>query len=819
ACCCALPVAVGGRPGAARPHARRDEGPAVVSRIRRKVRRRSEPSHIIPAIRPPPFRPAGDGRARDAVHVGPGGRAGRRDGGDEPRGEEEAGQAREEAAAAAAAVTAIIRSGGRPRLRPGAARARHQTAKATKPKTARAARARRTSTSGSTGPPSGSCPPSSSRLSPPDVALMTTLMTAHARRSSVSGAVTCERLLKRLVDEADGGNDGVYVTTKMYTIAMDAWAKSQRRPLPGSSVGDEEGRRGGRRGRNGQPPYGFEGRQEAKNKARFNPRLSARPAAADDGNHSGSSQGDKPQGGRRRRKNKNSKRAPRPSPTARPRTERTGSTPTCTISYNAAINAWSKSYHPSAGEMAELLLCEMLDGWRFGRRTEEGDGEGSAKDSASNSTAAVVNDGVKPDVVTFTAVIDAWVKCTALAHDYHYSGPGPGEADDGERGQRESYSEWRRAQAERADGLTRRAAERAMEILDLMIALGHYDPERGKAGGAKKKGGDKATEELPFEPGMRPNCYTYSAVMNALAKSCSAARAYSYSTSSAPSSSRSSSSPPNKRQEQRTAPAGQGRVGEDGVWRGADVARGLADDANGVTEWNVRDLAADAGPAADPLEEDERLDDDGLGGGAPQSRLASGEEKGEEKSKEDKEPHWYDPRPDELSFPPNAVNYNSVLNAWSRASRGLPRGGGRREPRGACVLARRQRVAPRLSGERRRRGQRGRERQQGEEEEEGGGLHRPGEDREGPEHSRQDGGVGEADPVGRGRRVEAAAEGATGSAADVDPDDPADDLLLDDELAVETAAAATSTTRPSIANPDNQLGNSGAPQAGTRRAT
>ena len=37
-----------------------------------------------------------------------------------------------------------------------------------------------------------------------------------------------------------------------------------------------------------------------------------------------------------------------------------------TISYNAAINAWSKSYHPSAGEMAELLLGEMMREWRFG---------------------------------------------------------------------------------------------------------------------------------------------------------------------------------------------------------------------------------------------------------------------------------------------------------------------------------------------------------------------------------------------------------------------------------------------------------------------
>ena len=32
-------------------------------------------------------------------------------------------------------------------------------------------------------------------------------------------------------------------------------------------------------------------------------------------------------------------------------------------------------------------------------------------------------------------------------------------------------------------------------------------------------------------------------------------------------------------------------------------------------------------------------------------------------------PHWYEPRPNELTFPPNTINYNSVLNAWGRASR------------------------------------------------------------------------------------------------------------------------------------------------------
>ena len=76
-----------------------------------------------------------------------------------------------------------------------------------------------------------------------------------------------------------------------------------------------------------------------------------------------------------------------------------------TISYNAAINAWSKSYHPSAGEMAELLLGEMMHEWKEG-----------------GNVGGMGNDRVKPDVVTFTAVIDAWVKCTALAaQDYRHN--------------------------------------------------------------------------------------------------------------------------------------------------------------------------------------------------------------------------------------------------------------------------------------------------------------------------------------------------------------------------------------------------------------
>ena len=726
----------------------------------------------------------------------------------------------------------------------------------------------------------------SARLSPSDVALVTTLMTSHARRSSVDGAATCERLLKRLVDEADSGNESVYVTTKMYTIAMDAWAKSQRRPLPGSSVRDGEmrKRRGGRNGRGGrdqQGPYGFEGRQEeGKNKARFNPRLSARPAddAGDDNARGGIPVRETRADRGRRNRRKNPKKTPSlPHGAAAHRAHRIHSSlvrmhdltgdellAPSTISYNAAINAWSKSYHPSAGEMAELLLCEMLDGWRFGRRVVEDDGaQGNTTDSSSNNTATdsssnstkvvtVVNDRVKPDVVTFTAVIDAWVKCTALAHDYHYSGP-EGEADDGERGQRESYSDWRRGQAERADGLTRRAAERAKEILELMIALGHYDPSRGEG----KGDGEKAIEELPFEPGMRPNCYTYSAVMNALAKSCSAVRAFSYSASSSSSSIRPPSSPdrPNNRSTDRRRPRKQEynpaqeaqdmlermiegharyrtRVGEDGVWRGADVARGHSNYANGVNEWNIRDLAADEAELVDPLEEDEELDDNGLGDEASSSVAKTDGE-------ENLEPHWYDPRPDELSFPPNAVNYNSVLNAWSRASRYDPLAAGRAE---SMLLDRMEKpveeggddvqpeaLAYSLVINAWLRGFRGSN---------GAGTAEPGEDGSaaGGRRRRRAGDYTDLERIGKALnivdRMEAwarrsrsgegggwnggggASENATvsGSAEGAvdDSDDPTDDILDDDELVQETATSTAPNIRPSIADPDNQLGNSGA---------
>jgi len=63
-------------------------------------------------------------------------------------------------------------------------------------------------------------------LTPDDVESMVGLMAAWVRRRSVDAALTVEELLKRIVDDLRAGNDSIQVTTRMYTIAMDAWAKS-----------------------------------------------------------------------------------------------------------------------------------------------------------------------------------------------------------------------------------------------------------------------------------------------------------------------------------------------------------------------------------------------------------------------------------------------------------------------------------------------------------------------------------------------------------------------------------------------------------------
>ena len=89
------------------------------------------------------------------------------------------------------------------------------------------------------------------------------------------------------------------------------------------------------------------------------------------------------------------------------------------------------------------------------------------------------------------------------------------------RAERESYVEWNRSQAARADELMRRAAGRAKQLLGLMIALGYCGPERhgghgaegDDAGVAGMTGSQAAGAGLPavplplsrYEPGMRPN--------------------------------------------------------------------------------------------------------------------------------------------------------------------------------------------------------------------------------------------------------------------------------------------------------------------------
>ncbi|KAL3808201.1 hypothetical protein ACHAXA_007929 [Cyclostephanos tholiformis] len=194
-----------------------------------------------------------------------------------------------------------------------------------------------------------------------------------------------------------------------------------------------------------------------------------------------------------------------------------------TISYNAAINAWSKSYHPSAGEMAELLLGEMMHEWKYGN-----DGRG--------------NERVKPDVVTFTA------------------------------------------------------------------------------------------------PGMRPNCYTYSAVMNALAKSCCSSSPTPESLASS-----SSSSLPTQRRERVVGAVGRGqqkrRQEQEKRYDPAREAQEMLEDMI-IKHRRYRERVGMGGRGMS-------RSSTGVGYYGGTARFEKGEE---------------------LTFPPNTINYNSVLNAWSRAS-------------------------------------------------------------------------------------------------------------------------------------------------------
>ena len=63
-------------------------------------------------------------------------------------------------------------------------------------------------------------------LTEDDVVSLTSLMIAWSRRMSLEGAMVVERLLKRIVDDMRAGNRDVHVSTRMYTIAIEAWGKS-----------------------------------------------------------------------------------------------------------------------------------------------------------------------------------------------------------------------------------------------------------------------------------------------------------------------------------------------------------------------------------------------------------------------------------------------------------------------------------------------------------------------------------------------------------------------------------------------------------------
>ena len=93
-------------------------------------------------------------------------------------------------------------------------------------------------------------PPTYSKsFDPDDLQLILTLMTCNARRVTKQSALTCEALLRRIVENVNAyegdGNFNVHVRTEMYTVAMNACAKNQRRPISDSSVNTRNRREGG----------------------------------------------------------------------------------------------------------------------------------------------------------------------------------------------------------------------------------------------------------------------------------------------------------------------------------------------------------------------------------------------------------------------------------------------------------------------------------------------------------------------------------------------------------------------------------------------
>ena len=58
-----------------------------------------------------------------------------------------------------------------------------------------------------------------------DLSSIASLMMAWAKTKSRTGALMAEKLVKRIVDDINVGNTDVKVTTRLYTICIDAWAK------------------------------------------------------------------------------------------------------------------------------------------------------------------------------------------------------------------------------------------------------------------------------------------------------------------------------------------------------------------------------------------------------------------------------------------------------------------------------------------------------------------------------------------------------------------------------------------------------------------
>ena len=202
------------------------------------------------------------------------------------------------------------------------------------------------------------------QLTNDDVDSISGLMANWAKRKSTHSAIQVETLLKRVVDDHNAGNDSVKVTTRMYTMAIDAWAKTG-------------------------------GKKAAERASEI---------------HRGMVEAYKQTG----------------DETIKP----------STISYNAVINAWSKSgCDKEAAIRAEGILEEMLDEWRREKAKKQAESNSTDNDTKisevskekNNTDATSEKDDdneimqdldearlddsiIKPDVVSFTSVIDTWAK-------------------------------------------------------------------------------------------------------------------------------------------------------------------------------------------------------------------------------------------------------------------------------------------------------------------------------------------------------------------------------------------------------------------------